>query len=604
MRQWTEGFSGGGGGNSILGGSSLTCDSAPPEVASAFRKGLGWSLAADAPATIGPWLRQTAQRNGSRPAIEAMGETASYEELDFNVDRLAAGLLLELDLSSGEAAAVMMRNSLACVDVWFAMARSGVVDVPVNVAQQGDGLRYVLSQSRSKAVFCDAEFLGRLAEAASELPELRHVVVHRPLGEDAGSASPPLGFAPGVTLHELTSLYLDKSPRLPRLQPQDTAVILYTSGTTGPPKGAMLSHCANLTLARHTRWLMGYDSSDVLYTAFPLFHINARYTTVMCALDAGARCVLEQRFSAGGFWDVCRRKGVTAFNYMGALIMMLWKQPRRPDDRDNPVRRGFGAPCPLEVWEAFEERFGVRLTEVYGSTEVPIVVQNGMAAASLADRVVGSAGLPSGLYDLRVADPDGVSLPAGQSGEILVRPRREGVAFSGYFDMPEATAEAWRGGWFHTGDRGVIGEDARLSFIDRMKDCVRRRGENISSYEVEQTICRHPAVLEAAVVGVPSELSEEEVLACVVLKSGERLSAAELVEFCRGRMADFAVPRYVRWMSELPRNASQRVQKFLLRSQGLTPDVYDTCAAGSVAGAGAAGIGTGTGTATASEPAP
>ena len=548
------------------------------EVVSAFRKDLGWSTPPDAPSTIGSWLRETARRNGSRPAIEAMGEAASYEELDRSADRLAAGLTRELGLRAGESAAVMMRNSLACVDVWFAMARAGVVDVPVNVAQQGDGLRYVLSQSRSKVVICDAEFLGRLAAVLSDLPEIRHVVVHRPSG---GAGAAGAGAAPpGVTLHELPSLYVDESPKLPRLQPQDVAAILYTSGTTGPPKGAMLSHAANLTLARHTRWLMGYGSSDVLYTAFPLYHINARYTTVMCALDAGARCILEQRFSAGDFWNVCRRKGVTAFNYMGALIMMLWKQPPRPDDRDNPVQRGFGAPCPVEIWEVFEERFGVKLTEVYGSTEVPIVVQNGMAAASLADRVIGSAGLPSGLYDLRVVDPDDDgSLPPGRPGEILVRPRREGVAFSGYFDMPEATAEAWRGGWFHTGDRGVIGEDGRLSFIDRMKDCVRRRGENISSYEVEHTICSHPAVLEAAVVGVPSELSEEEVLACVVLKDGERLSAAELVEFCSGRMADFAVPRYVRWMSELPKNASQRVQKFLLRSQGLTPDVWDSCAA-------------------------
>ena len=561
-----------------------------PEVASAFRKDLGWSTPPGAPRTIGSWLRETARRNGSRPAVEAMGEAASYEELDFNADRLAAGFTRELGLRAGESAAVMMRNSLACVDAWFAMARAGVVDVPVNVAQQGDGLRYVLSQSRSKVVLCDAEFLGRLAAVSPDLPEVRHVVVHRPdrpaagaaggaEGGGSGGAEGGAGFNPGVTLHELPSLYIDESPKLPRLQPQDVAAILYTSGTTGPPKGAMLSHAANLTLARHTSWLMGYDSSDVLYTAFPLYHINARYTTVMCALDAGARCILEQRFSAGDFWNVCRRKGVTAFNYMGALIMMLWKQPPRPDDRDNPVQRGFGAPCPVEIWEAFEERFGVKLTEVYGSTEVPIVVQNGMAAASLADRVIGSAGLPSGLYDLRVADPDDDgSLPAGQPGEILVRPRREGVAFSGYFDMPEATAEAWRGGWFHTGDRGVIGEDGRLSFIDRMKDCVRRRGENISSYEVEHTICSHPAVLEAAVVGVPSELSEEEVLACVVLKDGERLNAAELVEFCSGRMADFAVPRYVRWMPKLPKNASQRVQKFLLRSQGLTPDVWDRCA--------------------------
>ena len=197
-------------------------------------------------------------------------------------------------------------------------------------------------------------------------------------------------------MHELPSLYGEAAPRLPSLEVGDTAVILYTSGTTGPPKGAMLSHGANLTLTRQTRWLMGYGPDDVLYTAFPLFHINARYTTVTCAMEAGARCVLEQRFSAGTFWDICRAKGVTAFNYMGALIMILWKQPARPDDADHPVRRGFGAPCPPDVWEPFEERFGVKLTEVYGSTEVPIVTQNGMAAVDLADRRIGTVGPPVG----------------------------------------------------------------------------------------------------------------------------------------------------------------------------------------------------------------
>ena len=523
------------------------------------------------PMTLGAWLRGCAERNGDREAIEVMGSAKSYAALDHDADRLAAGLLAGLGLQGGDRAAVIMRNSLACVDTWFAMARGGIVDVPVNVAQRGDGLAYVLGQSRCRAVVCDVEFAEGLAEVIGRLPALRHVVVHRP--PDSGRGTP--SFPSGVAVHELPSLYRDAPADLPEIGATDTAVILYTSGTTGPPKGAMLSHSANLELTRQTRWLMGYEPDDVLYTAFPLFHINARYTTVTCAMEAGARCVLEQRFSAGGFWDTCRAKGVTAFNYMGALLMMLWKQPTRPGDADHPVRRGFGAPCPPEMWEPFEKRFDVRLTEVYGSTEVPIVTQNGMAAVDLADRRIGTAGRPSGLYDMRIVDPEGAETPAGVAGEIVVRSRPRNATFSGYYDMAEATAAAWRGGWFHTGDRGVVDADGYLTFIDRLKDCVRRRGENISSYEVEQSITRHPAVLEAAVVGVPSELSEEEVLACVVLKPGRTLTAAELIEHCDGRMAHFAVPRYIRWMDGLPRNASERVQKFQLRAEGVTPDTWD-----------------------------
>ena len=558
------------------------------------------------PVTLGPWLRACAERHGDREAIEVVGAAKSYAALDGDADRLAGGLRAGIGLDPGDRAAVIMRNSLACVDAWFAMARAGIVDVPVNVAQRGDALAYVLGQSRSQAVVCDIEFADRLAEVMPELPELRHVVLHRPeVGQAAatggagaagtsgvggsGSAS-TLGngtptsdgaapsFGSGVAVHELPSLYLDAAPLLPDLEPTDTAVILYTSGTTGPPKGVMLSHGANLTLTRQTRWLMGYGPEDVLYTAFPLFHINARYTTVTAAMEAGARCVLEQRFSAGGFWDTCRAKGVTAFNYMGALLMMLWKQPARPDDADHPVRRGFGAPCPADIWEPFEERFNLRLTEVYGSTEVPIVTQNGMAVVEGADRRIGTAGRSSGLYDMRIVDESDSEVPPGTPGEIVVRARPNLATFSGYYDMSEATSEAWRGGWFHTGDRGVVDADGYLTFIDRVKDCVRRRGENISSWEVEQSIARHPAVLEAAVVGVPSELSEEEVLACVVLKPGRTLDAAELIEHCGGRMAHFAVPRYIRWMDELPRNASERVQKFQLRADGVTADTWDRLA--------------------------
>jgi len=348
-------------------------------------------------------------------------------------------------------------------------------------------------------------------------------------------------------------------------------VILFTSGTTGPSKGAVLAHNANLRVARATCDLMLYGEDEVLFNMFPLFHVNARYTSVLPAMlmDRGT-CVLHDRFSASRFWDICRVEGVTAFNFMGALVMMLFKQPERADDADNPVRCAYGAPAPVAVLERFERRFGLELIEVYGSTELGACLENRPG-----DRRIGSCGRPSPHYEVEIHDEDDNPVPPGVEGEIVVRPREPHVMVEEYFGAPEATLAAFRNLWFHTGDRGRTDEDGWFTYVDRLKDAIRRRGENISSWEVEQVINDHDAVAESAAIGVPSELSEEEVLIVVVLQEETTLAPEELLDFCQARLPHFAVPRYVRFVPELPKNHAQRTQKPELRAEGVTPDTWD-----------------------------
>jgi crotonobetaine/carnitine-CoA ligase len=250
--------------------------------------------------------------------------------------------------------------------------------------------------------------------------------------------------------------------------------------------------------------------------------------------------------------------------------MMLFKQDPKPEDADNPVRIAFGAPCPVEIWEPFEERFGMKLVEVFGMTEAPIACEN-----RLDDRRIGSAGKESMSYEVRIVDEYDQSVPNETPGEIVVRPKRPDIMFSGYYGRPEDTVEAWRNLWFHTGDRGRMDEDGFIYFIDRLKDNIRRRGENISSWEIESVVNTHDEVLESAAYGVESELSEQEVMIAVVLQPGSDLRPEQLLDYCQGRMSHFAVPRFVRLMAGLPKNHAERVEKFALRAEGVTEDAWD-----------------------------
>jgi crotonobetaine/carnitine-CoA ligase len=355
----------------------------------------------------------------------------------------------------------------------------------------------------------------------------------------------------------------------------DPAVVLFTSGTTGPSKGALRSHRANTVLSRTGIDLMDYGPGEVLFNAFPLFHANARYNSVLTAMIVDGTVVLHDRFSVGEFWDVCRREQVTAFNYMGAVLMMLHKQPPRPDDADNPVRRAFGAPAPVEIFHDFQARFGVQLVEVYGSTELGIATMNTVDEFRL-----GSCGRAAPACEIEIHDEHDETCPPGVAGEIVARSRLPSAIFDEYVGMPAATVTAFRNQWFHTGDRATMDADGYVYYLDRTKDCIRRRGENISSWEVERSIAAHADVAEVAVVGVPSDLTEEEVLAVVVPRAGAGLTPEQLLDHCQARLPHFAVPRYVRFVTELPKTPSQRTEKYKLREAGVTADTWDRVRAG------------------------
>ncbi|SDC72163.1 crotonobetaine/carnitine-CoA ligase [Geodermatophilus telluris] len=500
--------------------------------------------------SIGDWLAAAAGRAAPAAGALVAGEAVTWHDLDARADRSATGFRA-LGLRPGDRVCVLMRSSVATLAVWFGLARAGLVEVPLNPASGPTVLRYLLGHSGAPVVVCDAEFLDAVRAAAPDT--VRTLVVHGGGGEV-----------------DLADLLAAAPEPLPPVDPAAPAVVLYTSGTTGPPKGAVLSHRANVNLTRHTVALMDYTAADRLYSVFPLFHSNARYCSVMTAAEAGADLVLDRAFSASRFWDTCRAHGITAFNYQGAMMSILHKQPPRDDDADNPVRVAFGAPCPPEVFASSERRFGIRLTEIYGSTEVSIVCDMPPSA-----RRIGTAGRESANYAVRVVDEADEPVPAGTPGEIVVRPKHTGWMFDGYAGDPEATAASWRGLWFHTGDRGVLDADGFLTFLDRMKDTIRRRGENVSSWEVERVVAEHPSVAQVAAYGLPSELSEEDVAIAVVPAEGAAVDPAELVEHCLRGLTSFAVPRYVRVLDALPLTPSQRVEKYKLRADGVPPGTWD-----------------------------
>jgi crotonobetaine/carnitine-CoA ligase len=455
----------------------------------------------------------------------------------------------------------MLGNVPEFVSVWFGILRAGCIEVPVHSAHRGTLLEHILAESDARLLFCEGEFVPRLA--GLELPALERIIVR---GEAAAAAPAGVGES---SLEEALAGADGESPDLPAITARNVSCLLYTSGTTGRSKGVVLTHGANLRLARANLELMEYEPDDVLYTAFPLFHVNAKFTSVVSAMISGARLVLEPKFSASRFWETMRREGVTSFNYLGGMLAILASQPAGEDDRRHSVNRAYGAACPPDLWEPFEERFGVQLFEHYGMTEIGIATQNTRTV-----RRRGSIGQPAPYFEVRLADDEDRAVAVGEVGEIQVRPNEPEVMLREYWKRPDATLEAFRNLWFHTGDRARADADGFIYYADRVTDSIRRRGENISSFELESVIGAHPGVAECAAYGVPSELGEEEVMVAIV-PDPAGLDRDDFFAYCEARVSTFAVPRYLRMVAELPRNSSQRVQKFRLREEGVTADTFD-----------------------------
>ena len=359
----------------------------------------------------------------------------------------------------------------------------------------------------------------------------------------------------------------------PPILPSDILAILYTSGTTGPAKGVLCPQAQYHWWGVHSAEVLGVGAGDVLCTTLPLFHINALNTFAQASL-AGARVVFEPRFSASAFWPTMLSRQASVVYLLGAMVPILLAQPVSAAERSHRVRIGLGPGVPASAAAAFRERTGVPLLEGYGSTETNFVI------ASAPDRSrSGCMGWLRPGFEARVVDAHDVALPPGEAGELLLRADEPFAFASGYFGKPEATVAAWRNLWFHTGDRVVREVDGAFRFVDRLKDAIRRRGENISSYEVEQVLQSHPAVAAVAVFPVRSELAEDEVMAAVVAREGGAIDPVGLVAFCRTRLPYFAIPRYVEVVADLPRTENGKMQKFKLRERGVTPAAWDRQAA-------------------------
>ena len=500
--------------------------------------------------TLGALIQDRAESTPGDPFVMHVGQIVTFSQ-QFERAMHAAAALASLGVGSGDKVALMLPNCLEFLDLWFGCALLGAVFVPVNTALKADGLRYIIEHSDARAVVIDESVVENyVAALGPDGPELRFV---------RGSA-PEWG-----RLDELLAgSCAEVSPAVS--DPDDLASVLYTSGTTGLPKGVMNCHGAYITAGyEFARQHVRLRSDDVLYTSLPLFHVNAQMLTTVGSLLSGRPMVLAPRFSASRFFDDIREHSATIFNYIGAMLTMLYKQPERDGDAANPIRLAIGGAAPKELWPQFEQRFGLTILEIYGLTETATYCMGNPPD----DIRVGTIGRPVSWADVRIHRSDGSEADVGEPGEIVIRAKKPKILFKGYYKREDATAESMTGGWFHSGDRGVRRDDGYLIFVDRLKDSIRRRGENISSYEVERVMNSHPAVVESAAIGVPSELGEEDVMIVVVPRDAQRPDPVELIAFCAERMASFMVPRYVKFRSALPKTATQRVQKYQLREEGV-----------------------------------
>ncbi|HEY2056453.1 MAG TPA: ATP-dependent acyl-CoA ligase [Solirubrobacterales bacterium] len=511
--------------------------------------------------TLPGLLELGAERFGDKSLLRFDALDRSYTEVRDAV-AAAAGTLAAAGIVRGDRVAMMCENRIELLDLMLGCAWLGAVAVPLNTALRGDQLRHQLVNSGARVLAMDTKLVDLLSvvEAPASLEAVWAL--------DGVPAEVPAGYT--VVEPPPPGAPVAAAP----VGPGETAAILYTSGTTGPAKGVQCPH------AQFYWWgiLMGevFDltEDDVLYTSLPLFHTNALNAFVQ-ALVAGGTFHLGPRFSASRFWTRLAEADATVTYVLGAMVNILMSRPEGPEDRAHKVRVALAPATPPDLFERFGERFGLQLLEGYGSTET-----NGALFSDWSEQRAGFMGPVREGFEAIVADDSDQELPDGTDGELLLRNGPPFAFATGYFGMPEKTVEAWRNLWFHTGDRVVREPDGWFRFVDRIKDTIRRRGENISSFEVEQALLSHPAVSAAAAFPVASEMAEDEVAAAIVLEEGASLEPEELMRHCEPRLAYFAIPRYVRIVEELPQTANGKVRKSVLREAGVLDGDWDREAVG------------------------
>lgn len=499
------------------------------------------------------------------------GVAQSFRQVNETVNSLAHGLAA-VGIGHGDKVGILLPNCLEFIHTWFALNKLGAVEVAISDAYVGSFLAHPLRLAQLRVVVTTARLAQRLLEIEDDVDLETVYLVDDP--EHPGDAPPSFRRIRCVPYSSLHSGRHD-DPGVTVL-PEHPAAVLLTSGTTGPSKGVVMPHSQFYFFAEEDVQLVRLGPDDVYMTGFPLFHGNAQFLTVYPCLIAGAHCVLYRKFSASDWVGRACRSGATVTNLLGATLSFILGQPPREDDRRHKVRRIYAAPLPPDLAGPFSERFGVHeFVDGFGQTEISNVFMTPPGAP----RPPGASGvLVDQWFEVRLADPDtGEPVPEGEVGELWVRHKHPGVISSEYLGMPEKTIESRRDLWFHTGD--ALRRDAQgwYYFVDRVKDALRRRGENISSFEVEAVVRRHPQVLECAVVGVPADQSggEDEVMVFIVPRPGESVDFASVARWCQGQMPAFMVPRYYDVVASLPRTPTEKVQKKELRQIGVRPGTWD-----------------------------
>lgn len=475
--------------------------------------------------------------------------------------RRRAATLARHGVTRGQHVLCFMGNGPDLLATWFAINYLGAVYVPLNTAARGRPLEHILNDADAPLMIAEAALLDRLKGLSPGRLKTVLTVAGAPAavdGLEVLALEDRDDYDPAV-------LELDRP-----IAPWDTQAIMYTSGTTGNPKGVMSSYTQLYT--------MGPDAFDVAaddrcLICGPIFHCGSTLY-VYAQLARGLSIGMMREFRTQEFWPAVRETGSTYVLLLGVMASFLLKAPPSADDRAHPLRRAFITPFG-EDGPAFAERFGVEAWTIYNMTEIASPLHAGPGITRK-----GIAGAPRPWFELRIVDADDLEVPDGETGELIIRAHRPWALMKGYYNNPGATAEALRNGWFHTGDGFRRDADGTYFFVDRLKDVIRRRGENISSFALEAEVRIHPAVKECAAVAVPSAFTEDEVLVVVTPVEGATLDAAELISFLAASVPHYMVPRYVRQVEALPKTSSGKVQKHELRAEGVTPDTFDRDAAG------------------------
>jgi crotonobetaine/carnitine-CoA ligase len=536
--------------------------------------------------TLGEFLNLAVDNNPDQVFVEISGQRITYRQFQEGVWQ-SAGMFQLLGVTHGDRVCLMLTNCPEFLYCWFGLSLIGAITVPINTAYQRDETAYILNHAEAAILVAHGSLIEVASEAARLAPSVRNRLLVDVAAVERGGDARKIDWEPGLPAGNwadfaATMARAETIGELPAVSPWDISMLVYTSGTTGNPKGVQVTHQMYVAAGQGFAHWTQSTSQDRFFTCLPYFHANAQYYSTMGAMATAATLVVADRFSASRFWDQVREAGATVVNFIGMMLPVLARQTESARDRDNPVRLFYGSPAfSPEFLSAFQERFGIDIIIGFGMTETCY----GTIERLGGERRPKSCGLPRDYpnpaftNEIRIVDDNGNPVTPGTPGEITLR---NPVIMLGYWRNPEQTRLALRGGWLFSGDLGRQDEDGFLYFVDRKKDVIRRRGENISSQEVEDVIKRHSSILDCAVLAVPSELGEDEVKAYLIPRPGVPVDPAEIVRWCARHLAYFKVPRYIEVREAFPRTPSLRVRKDILRQEraDLIAGCFDREAAG------------------------